>query len=44
MTAQEMINEIVALSVEDRIAVANRRLRDIREGRKTLSELSALRT
>ncbi len=55
MTAKEMINEIVALPVEDRIAVAetvlrslnapdsehdtewaavaNRRLRDIREGR-----------
>jgi hypothetical protein len=44
MTAQEIINEIVALAVEDRIAVANRRLRDMREGLKTLLELSALRT
>lgn len=44
MTTKEMINEIEALAFEDRIAVADRRLRDMREGRKTLSELSALRT
>lgn len=33
MTAEEINNGIEALPVEDRIAVANRRLRDIREGR-----------